>query len=50
MRTINGYFSDLNLQLFFNRIENLQLKLYIFKPSTIKLLVPLTLRKQMRLF
>ena len=50
MLIINGYFSDLNLQLFFNRIEFLQLKLYTFKPSTIKPLVTLILRKQMHLF
>ena len=46
MLTINLYFSDLNLQLFLNRMENLRLKLYIFKPSTIKSLKALTLRKQ----
>lgn len=43
-------FSDLNPQLFLYQMKNFQLKFYIFKSLTIKMLMHVTLRRWCRLF
>lgn len=51
MRKIHLGFSDLNLQLFLYQMKKKnQLKLYIFKPSTIETLMHVILRRLCRLF